>query len=163
MPRPTPTAEVLWQRFWSKVTITPYCWLWGGRVNNHGYGRLEWYERGRRKRVLAHRYAYMQYQPLVSGIVLLHRCDTPACVNPRHLQPGTQADNIRDALAKGRLNTEGLKAWKRGESPPRPCRRCAAVMVDGCRIYCRECKKLQDNDSRARYIQRMKGHVRSDA
>lgn len=40
--------------------------------------------------------------PIPLGMVVMHTCDTPACINPLHLQLGTQADNVRDMAAKGR-------------------------------------------------------------
>jgi hypothetical protein len=38
----------------------------------------------------------------MNRIFVLHRCDTPACVNPDHLFLGTAKDNALDREAKGR-------------------------------------------------------------
>ena len=93
-------------RFWSKVQkrSPDDCWLWATHTNNQGYGRFTTWRKNRRRRFLAHRIAYQLVtgEP-IDGKVLLHRCDTPRCCNPNHLKPGTQADNIADARAKGRM------------------------------------------------------------
>jgi len=36
------------------------------------------------------------------GKVIMHSCDNPNCINPDHLNIGTQIDNIRDRVKKGR-------------------------------------------------------------
>ena len=36
------------------------------------------------------------------GLFLLHKCDFPPCCRPDHLTPGTQLDNMRDMISKGR-------------------------------------------------------------
>ena len=47
-------------------------------------------------------------RPVPAGMFACHSCDTPACVEERHLFHGTQLDNVHDALAKGRHNMSGL-------------------------------------------------------
>lgn len=75
------------------------CWLWAGGMFQHGYGAVTF--RGRRR--LAHRWFYEELRgPIPAGFSLLHRCDTPACVNPAHLLVGTNAQNTADSIAKGR-------------------------------------------------------------
>jgi hypothetical protein len=58
------------------------------------------------KRVGAHRKAYADAAgvPLSSldGMVVMHTCDNPRCINPDHLKLGTQKDNLQDMKDKGR-------------------------------------------------------------
>lgn len=65
---------------------------------------------GRRGKVLyLHRLSFMSsHGELRPGMYVLHRCDNPKCINAEHLFAGTQADNIRDCVAKGRHN-----GWKK--------------------------------------------------
>jgi len=36
------------------------------------------------------------------GIQILHKCDTPACINVEHFFLGTQAENVKDMISKDR-------------------------------------------------------------
>lgn len=86
--------------FDQSVERGPDCWLWKGVRNADGYGRL--YFRGHHD--YAHRVAWELAHglPIPTGVVIMHTCDNPACVNPAHLRQGTIADNNRDRAAKGR-------------------------------------------------------------
>ena len=96
--------EIDWtDRFWSKVQRVTWseCWIWMGSQNNHGYGYVS--QREPRRNFLAHRCAYERVVGQIpAGMVVRHKCDTPLCVNPAHLEPGTQAQNQRDMVERGR-------------------------------------------------------------
>lgn len=90
------------QRFMSKVYVTEGCWFWLGRINSGGYGVFDMPGHDGLPR-LAHRISYEIFCGLVPlGFCILHSCDTPPCVNPKHLWIGTQGENIHDMDRKGR-------------------------------------------------------------
>lgn len=108
--RPRVPAETL---FWSKVDKSlgqgpkGECWLWQGgrrgsrvsRLSDTYYGGVNF----KGKIMLAHRVAFLlTHETLRDEDLVLHSCDTPACVNPTHLFIGTQLVNMRDCWKKGR-------------------------------------------------------------
>lgn len=80
------------------------CVEWTGAKNDSGYGVLfRKNSEGISKQVFAHRVAYTIFKgPIPDGQIVMHRCDNPLCINPSHLDVGTDADNHLDKCMKGR-------------------------------------------------------------
>lgn len=78
------------------------CWDWGGNLEAKGYGRFGM--NGGKRMVLAHRAAYRKFiGPIPGGANILHSCDRPICVQPKHLSVGTKLQNIRECIERGRF------------------------------------------------------------
>jgi len=94
------SAEV---RFAEKHTVGLGCWLWKSAIGSRGYGVF--YLSKYRPAVFAHRYALEKKlgRPIGDGLMAMHSCDNPACVNPAHLSEGTNSANMLDASRKGRI------------------------------------------------------------
>ena len=92
------------QRFWEKVNIgdPDECWEWlAGKCK--GYGMF-WVE-NRSSHIRANRMAWeLIHGSIPDGMQILHTCDNPGCVNPKHLWLGTHQDNMIDMFKKGRGN-----------------------------------------------------------
>lgn len=70
------------------------CWLWQGKRDKAGYGRL----RRDGRDWLAHRWSYEFFVAPIGSLVLDHLCREPSCVNPAHLEPVSDAVNVRRGL-----------------------------------------------------------------
>lgn len=89
------------ERFWSYVERrnSEECWFWKGCKNSRGYGTMNIH--GHREGAHRVSYAIHNARP-IGGRWVLHKCDTPCCVNPQHLFLGTPRLNSRDMVSKGR-------------------------------------------------------------
>jgi hypothetical protein len=82
------------ERFESKVKIDPVtgCHVWQDKASEKGYGWLCI----NKKALAAHRVAWTLYVGEVPrGLVLDHLCENTMCVNVKHLEPVTRAENVR--------------------------------------------------------------------
>ena len=109
------------RRFWKRVNTgsADDCWQWTGAAYI-GYGAIRIHGRT----LKAHRCAWhWTFGPIRPGLCVCHKCDNPSCCNPKHLFLGTQADNVRDMVSKGRSaagdkNGSRTSPWRvpRGDS-----------------------------------------------
>lgn len=92
-------------RFWKYTNklgpihpIQGRCWVWTKCTDGDGYGQFQ--VLGENK---AHRVAYKLFVgEIPQGLKVLHGCDNPSCVNPKHLFVGTHEDNMLDMTDKCR-------------------------------------------------------------
>jgi hypothetical protein len=91
------------KRFWKHVDIihdrNDTCWEWTSYKNVKGYGLIKI----KKYVLLAHRVAYeIRFGQFDQSKYICHTCDNRSCCNPNHLFIGTQFDNMRDMVSKGR-------------------------------------------------------------
>lgn len=98
--------QSLEERFWSKVRSEGDCLIWTSTTDKAGYPdfHVSGYPKCR-----AHRFAYwLVYGTIPEGLVLDHLCRNRNCVNPTHLEPVTQRENVHRGLgiaARNRAKT----------------------------------------------------------
>jgi len=118
------------------------CFLWLGPWSaKGGYGRVMVAHQNLR----AHRLAWELYRgPIPPGEIVMHRCDTPCCVNPDHLVIGTVAENNQHKALRDRCKR---KTKIRGVYPRRG--RFAAY---GCGLGGTLCLGVFDTEAQAAEI-----------
>lgn len=74
------------------VTDARGCWVWQWAKDANGYGK----KRHDGHMRMAHRVYYeLRHGPIPDDLPLDHLCRNPSCVNPDHLEPVTNAENLR--------------------------------------------------------------------
>lgn len=104
---PLVTKRIIGQddaRFWSYVDRREpdECWLWKGAISPGprglpGYGNVRFEGRTQTAHIVAYRLTNGQ-DSIPDGHVLDHLCRNQHCVNPDHLEPVTQRENIHRGL-----------------------------------------------------------------
>jgi hypothetical protein len=134
--RPEDLGKTL-ERFMAKVEVgrsPDDCWLWVGWVEPTGYGVFQLAY----KRLRAHRWSYEHFVgPIPEGLVLDHLCRVTNCVNPAHLEPVTNRENVlrgESPLARNARKTHCKRGHEFtsentipvivGGNPGRACRAC---------------------------------------
>ena len=92
------------ERFWRNVNKQSEndCWEWMlSSKSKNGYGSI--WDNAKKKSLLTHRVSYeLTYGEIPEGAVVMHTCDNPKCVNPKHLTIGSHKLNGEDKARKGR-------------------------------------------------------------
>lgn len=79
------------------------CWLWMGCLNTHGYAKFQVSGHG----IAGSRWAYQHFVGLIpEGLQIDHKCRVRCCVNPDHLRPLTQKENILCGIGAAALNAQ---------------------------------------------------------
>jgi hypothetical protein len=112
------------------IVLENDCWEWQAASTGAGYGVM-FYE-GRMQ--MAYRVAYqLIVGPIPAGLVMDHLCRNPRCVNPAHVEPVTQRENVRRGLGGGltthcpaghAYTTENTYVFTNERGMMRKCRAC---------------------------------------
>ena len=83
------------ERTMSYISKSNDCWVWLGKPASTGYGQIGFGKRSERKTRNAHRVVYeLLVGDIPEGKQLDHLCRNRMCVNPAHLEPVTQRENL---------------------------------------------------------------------
>jgi hypothetical protein len=127
------------ERFWAKIAVDEGsgCWLWKACTDRYGYGQFRVGSRtdGSSRMARAHRVVYETLVgEILKGLQADHLCRVRRCVNPTHLEPVTQRENIlrgEAAAARNAAKTHCVRGHEFSEENTywrpdggRECRAC---------------------------------------
>lgn len=86
------------------------CWHWHGAKNSDGYPVLKVDGETELATRIGWKLSRGDLPP--EGKVVIHSCDKPDCMNPKHWSLGTQQDNMQDMAEKGRGKPHGKDEYE---------------------------------------------------
>lgn len=117
--KPGPKQRSLAVRLNEKIEMIPECgcWIWMGHTRKTRHGEYGLFRVGSRTNMYVHRASWLAFVgDIPPGRQVLHRCDTPSCVNPHHLFLGTPKDNMKDMCNKGRNKYKSFPGESNGNA-----------------------------------------------
>ena len=104
--RPVRLSQLDVARWWRHVLPTATCHVWMGAVGSDGYGRVAITNKYDGPRMFTpHQIAArLRFGMIPAGATVLHDCEVRLCcrTDPGHVRIGTQSENMRDAVRRGR-------------------------------------------------------------
>ena len=83
----------------SNIILKNNCFEWQKSRDQNGYGETSF----KHVTLSAHRVTFLLFKgPIPLNHEVCHTCDNPPCINPDHLFSGTDLENVRDKVNKGR-------------------------------------------------------------
>lgn len=134
-------------RWWAKVDKTDACWLWTGSLDRRGYGQFDVWDESGHKNHRAHRWGYQKLiRVLADDEVLDHLCRVRQCVNPAHLEPVTNMEN----LARGHLGAHNAVKTHCPQGHEYNPDNTIPIGPDGRWRACRACARVAARESNRR-------------
>lgn len=136
-------TDSLIERFEAKCYPEPNsgCWLWIGSIRSNGYGQIFVGKKSDKSNypAQAHRVSYTLFRgPIPKGMVLDHKCRNKVCVNPDHLDPVSNAENVRRGNPGMHMKYKSAAATACRNGHPRTSENTYRRQQDGA-IVCKDC------------------------
>lgn len=129
------------------------CWIWIGSLGSHGYGQI-----GIRNIMnTAHRVVYEFYKgEIPKGLYLDHLCRVKCCVNPNHLEPVTNRENLLRGKGPNKEKCrQNIEIARKAKFDKNTCRHGHEYTEENTRWYkgmrhCKICRRRSSNEFEAR-------------